>query len=77
MARHHERLIREAQAAVATAGQPPRRTSPRAPNEIDSFLLGFGLSGAAVRRIRAAWAEDVSLAYSNGYDEAARDASDY
>jgi hypothetical protein len=69
MARHHDRLIRDARATVAAVGQPVPRTEPRSVSEVESMLLGFGLSGAAARRLRAAWQEDVSLARSAGYNE--------
>jgi hypothetical protein len=76
MARHHERLIADAQAAVATAGQPTRPDpDPMLPQEIDSFLRGFGLNARQVRLIRDRWQDDNGKAYSSGYDTGFGDGS--
>jgi hypothetical protein len=76
MARHHDKLISDARATVAAVGQPARRTEPRSMDEVDKMLRGFGLSAAAVRQVRNAWQEDVSLARSAGYDEGYGDGQD-
>lgn len=76
MARHHDKLIGDARAAVAQVGQPARRTEPRSVDEVEKLLRGYGLSAAAVRQVRDAWQEDVSLARSAGYDEGRNDGND-
>ena len=65
MSRHHEKLIQS-----LTEPEPKaRRTEPRTYAEVESFVKGFGLSAAATRQMVAAWAEDVGLARSEGYDQ--------
>lgn len=68
MARHHDKLIAHASDAVAAAGTPPARTSRRTRAEVESYVRGFGLSAAAVRRVVDEWCADADRAERCGYD---------
>jgi hypothetical protein len=72
MARHHDRLIANAQATVAAVGQPRERTEPRTHAEVESYVRGFGLSTAATRQLVDEWTADIRrahrTAWSDGYD---------
>lgn len=73
-------MIRDTQELVATIGRPAPRTTAMTPDEIDSFLRGFGLNGRQVRLIRSEWEADHRRAYSSGFDddaESVRDDPDY
>lgn len=68
MGHHWEKGIQEAQQVVAEVGRPPERTSPRTRAEIESFVKGFGLSAAAVRRIVDEWEADSQRAREAGWE---------
>ena len=77
MARHHEKLIRDVQAATAEVGQRPERTDRMTRAEVESFVKGFGLSARATRQLVAAWNADADRAHREGYDSGQEDASYY
>jgi uncharacterized protein (DUF1810 family) len=77
MGKHWEKQIRKARDAVAAVGtaSPWQDSEPMSHREIASFLRGFGLSSAAVRRITDRWVDDQNRAQSQGWDQ--RDAEYY
>jgi hypothetical protein len=71
----YEKKIQRLLEEQAATGRPRERTEPRTPDEIGSFLLGFGLSGAAARRVRTEWLADRHRAWQAGYEAGEDDAS--
>jgi hypothetical protein len=70
MGRHWEKRIVAAREAVAAAGAPLEAPGPMTPEQIESFVKGFGLSAAAVKQVVSRWTGDQARAYSRGYDDA-------
>lgn len=68
MARHYEKGIEEARLTVAQVGAPPARTEPRTRDEIESFVKGFGVSAASVKRIADEWCEDSQRSRDAGWE---------
>lgn len=66
--RHWDKQTRQARANVAAVGARPSRTDPMIRAEVASFVSGFGLSGAATRRIVDAWMADQDRAREAGWE---------
>ena len=79
VSRHWEKQIASARAAVAAVGQrAPKHgyAETMSREEIVSFMRGFGLSEAAVRRVVTAWMDDQDHAREAAW-ESARDSFEY
>lgn len=68
MGKAYEKGIQAAQEVQASVGRTAERTEPRSRQEIESFVKGFGLSAAAVRRIVEEWAADSQRARDAGWE---------
>lgn len=68
MGRAWEKRVQRAQEVQASIGQRPERTEPRTRAEVESFVKGFGLSAAAVRRVVDEWMADQQRARDAGWE---------
>lgn len=70
MARHWEKSIKQAKAAVESTGvtAPRGDAEPMTRAEVESFVKGFGMSASATRRMVDEWSADSDRAREAGWE---------
>lgn len=68
MSRHYEKNIKRSMATQAAVGAPPEQVEPSTRAQVESFVKGFGIKGAAAQRMVDEWMADQQRARDAGWE---------